>query len=96
MSKRLVEKRRRGIVGWFFLAIFWIWNALMVAWLVASLRAPIAEYDTLATQAERDGTAAGIGVAFVIILMVWALGGVVFGLLAYFTRGRRELIEMEA
>jgi hypothetical protein len=31
-------------------------------------------------------------VAFISIHVVWALGSVLLGLLAYFTRGRRELV----
>jgi hypothetical protein len=38
-------------------------------------------------------TGAGLGV--MIWLMFWAAGSVVLGALAYFTRGKRELIEIE-
>jgi hypothetical protein len=30
------------------------------------------------------------------VMFVWAVGSVVFGLLAYFTRGRKEIIEVES
>lgn len=96
MARKLVEKRRRGIAGWLFLGLFWTWNVLMVVWLVAGLGENASKYEQLTSEAARTGHAAGTGIAFIMILLVWALGAIIFGLLAYFTRGRRELIEMDA
>jgi hypothetical protein len=38
------------------------------------------------------GAEVGMGAAFMSILVVWALGSAILGLLAYFTRGRREFV----
>lgn len=96
MVRKLVERRRRGMFGWVFLLMFWGWNALMALSLFAGLADNAGTYRTLATEAERTGFAAGTGIGVMMILMVWALGAVILGLAAYFTRGRRELIEMES
>jgi hypothetical protein len=37
----------------------------------------------------------GVGLGAMMFLIFWAAGAVVFGLLAHFTRGRRELVEIE-
>jgi hypothetical protein len=90
-TRRLVEKRTRGVFGWFFMLLFWGWNALMLWALVAGAGATnCAKY---ATAAERTGCQAGTGMGVMMILTMWAVGSVVFGMLAYFSRGRRELIE---
>ena len=90
-TRRLVEKRRRGIFGWFFLVLFWGWNLLMIWFLFKGVDATnCAKY---ATDAERTGCAAGTGLGIMMIFFLWAAGDIVFGLLAYFTRGKREMIE---
>jgi hypothetical protein len=96
VKRRIIEKRKRGFFGWFFLLLFWAFNLLMVVWLFAGLGDNAQKYSQLATEAEKTGFAAGTGIAVVFILMVWAFGAVIFGALAYFTRGRRELIELES
>lgn len=44
----------------------------------------------------KDAYAAGAGIGMMINLLVWAIGSIVFGMLAFFTRGKREMIEVEA
>ena len=95
ITRRMIEKRTRGFFGWIFLLIFWGFNALMAAWLIVGMSGNAEKYQTLTSEAARTGHAAGTGIAFMMILMVWALGAVIFGMLAYFTRGRREMIEIE-
>jgi hypothetical protein len=95
VKRRLIEKRRRGFFGWIFLLLFWGFNLLMVYSLFVGLNDNAQKYAQLTTDAERTGFAAGTGIGVVLILMIWAFGAVIFGALAYFTRGRRELIEVE-
>jgi len=90
-TRRLVEKRKRGFFGWIFLIIFWGWNALM-AWALV-MGAGAANCAQYATRAEQDGCNAGAGIGIMMVLFMWAVGSVVFGMLAYFTRGRREMVE---
>lgn len=94
MSRKLVERRKRGIFGWLFILVFWGWNALMAVALLAGVGGNASQYAKLTTEAERQGYAAGTGLGIMVMLMMWAAGAVVFGLLAYFTRGRRELVEV--
>lgn len=37
LTRRLIEKRKRGFFGWTFLLIFWGFNALMVFGLFAGV-----------------------------------------------------------
>lgn len=92
VTKRTIEKRTRGIFGWFFLLLFWGFNLLMAASIIGSLGS--APQPVGLTQAQRDAYHAGMGLGVMIWLFFWAAGAVVFGLLAYFTRGRREFIEI--
>lgn len=92
VTKRTIEKRRRGFFGWFFLLLFWGFNLLMAYAIIVSVgkSPPPAGL----TQAQRDAYNAGIGLGVMVSLFFWAAGAVVFGLLAYFSRGKREFIEI--
>ena len=50
----------------------------------------------LTDESMRNAYNAGAGIGIMMLLFVWAAGAVVFGLLAHFTRGKRELIEIES
>lgn len=95
MARKWIEKRKRGFFGWVFLLLFWGWNAFMVFAIFAGLNAGAPTRATL-TGDELRAFDAGSGIAIMFELVLWAVGSVVFGLLAYFTRGRREMIEVEA
>lgn len=51
MGRKWVERRRRGIIGWLFLLLFWGWNILVVA-LVEAFGKP--EFNRHASAAECD------------------------------------------
>lgn len=95
VTRKLVEKRRRGFFGWVFMLLFWAFNALMVVSLFSGISKNAEQYRTLATEAERQGAAAGTGLGIMMLLMTWAAGAVVLGLLVLFTRGRKEMIELQ-
>ena len=95
ISRRLVEKRRRGFFGWIFLLAFWGFNILMVYTLFSGVGENAKQMATLTDPSMRKGYEVGTGIGVMLILMSWAAGSVVLGLLAYFSRGRRELIEIE-
>ena len=95
VTRKLIEKRRRGIVGWIFLLLFWGFNILMLVALFSGLSQNAADYKTLANEAERQGHAAGTGLGIMMLLMTWAAGAGVLGLLVLFTRGRKEMIEVQ-
>lgn len=75
-----VEKRKRGFFGWIFLLVFILWNVFMVVWMAAAL------------SQTGDNAAAG-GIAFMILLIVWAAGSLVTGILALLTRGSKTIIK---
>lgn len=85
------EVRKRGFFGWLFLLVFLGFNALMVAWVVAVVGA-VADGPPVASEAEKAGRAVGAGLGFAMILVVWALGAVVTGLLAILTRGSKTIV----
>lgn len=82
VTRRLIEKRRRGIIGWIFLLIFWAYNALML-------------YSIAVGVASSGASGASAGFAIMVWLVFWAAGAVILGLMAHFTRGKREMVETE-
>jgi hypothetical protein len=91
---RIVRKeiRKRGFFGWNFLLIFFGFNGLMVAWLVAYWN-QIGGHLTSGSEAGRAGAAIGATIATGMIFFFWAAGAVITGLLALLTRGRKTYIE---
>lgn len=85
------EIRKRGFFGWVFLLIFLGFNALMAIWLI-SYWSLLGDIDA-ASDAEKAGAVIGgtIGTGF--LLVFWALGSVITGLLALLTRGRKSIVE---
>lgn len=95
MGKRYIEKRRRGVVGWVMLALFWAVNGLMVVSLMATMGQWGERSQSLMTEAERTGYDAGMAIGFTMIMVIWACLAAITGLLAYMTRGRKEIIEQD-
>jgi len=95
LPKKYIEKRRRGFFGWIMLGLFWAVNGLMVVWLGASMGRWGEQAQTLTTEAEQAGYGAGMAVGLTVILVVWACLAGITGLLAYMTRGRKEITEVE-
>lgn len=87
------EVRKRGFFGHVFKWGFILFNIVMLIWLIVGLGNVGKLTETLQSEVERNGAAAGatIGVAF--ILMFWAAGDVILGLLVMFTRGKVTIIE---
>lgn len=95
VTRRMIERRRRGFFGWVFLLIFWGFNALMLFSILGGVGENAKHVATIADPQMRKAYEAGTGLGIMIWLIFWAAGAVVFGLLAHFTRGKRELIEVE-
>jgi hypothetical protein len=88
------ETHRRGPIGWVAKGLFVAWNSLMFVWLASSMRV-WSGVDQPATEAGKAGFAIGVGISLFTILVFWALGSVVLGLLSYFTRGKKVIVESE-
>lgn len=86
------EVRKRGFFGWVFLILFLGFNALMALLFFAGM-SNVAEMPGMDTDAERAGQAIGATLAGGMLLVVWALGAVITGLLALLTRGSRTIVE---
>lgn len=84
----VLKTPRRGFFGWLFLLAFWGWNILMAVWLVGAAGLMAEQDAALTSEAERAGAAIGAGLGVTVILIVWAVGAVITGLMALFTRPR--------
>lgn len=93
MNETYVERRKRGFFGWIFLLIFIAWNLLM---LFAFVKGMSAVSDTAGmSAAEKAGHDVGAGIGAIVILVVWALGSVITGLLALLTRGSKTIVKRQ-
>lgn len=86
------EIRKRGIFGKVILGIFWLWNALMAYSLFSGL-ANVGTSGMGTTDAEKAGAALGTAIGFGMVLTLWALGAFILGLLVFFTRGQKTIVE---
>ena len=80
--------------GSFFLGLFWLFNALMLWWLIACWRA-MSRLPTPDSEAGRMGAAAGATLATGMIFFFWVAGTVMLGLFVILTRGGHVTIEEE-
>ncbi len=87
------EKRRRGVFGQILKLIFILFNVAMLIAVISGLNNVGNYTQTLNSQAEISaaGTGAAIGIGFIIVF--WAAGDVILGLLVMFTRGKVSIIE---
>jgi hypothetical protein len=96
MARKWIEKRRRGFFGWIFLTAFWLWNAFMAFTIYLTATNQIDQYGKLTSDAERIGYTAGANIGITLAVIIWGVGAVILGMFAHFTRGRREMIEVES
>lgn len=85
------EIRKRGFFGWMFLLLFLGFNALMAAWVVGYW-ALLGEGINSSDAAIAAGTAIGGTIGTGMLLVLWALGSVITGVLALVTRGRKTIV----
>jgi hypothetical protein len=83
-AKFRYKHRRRGILGWLFLIAFWLFNGLMLLWIMEALLNVAGAVST-----KRLGAYVG---AVIIPVYLWVVGDLILGLCAYVTRGRRSII----
>ncbi|WP_394689017.1 hypothetical protein [Hoeflea sp.] len=86
------EVRKRGFFGWVFLLLFLGFNALMALLFFGGMSG-VADMPAANSEAEMAGRAIGATMAGGMILVVWALGAVITGLLAILTRGSKTIVE---
>ena len=90
-----VEKHKRGVLGWLFLILFILWNALMVLVLILMIQTTNNFMQTVDAGAESSAAAIGAGSSLIFLIIVWALGSVITGLLAFVTRGSKTTVKQK-
>ncbi|HZZ22013.1 MAG TPA: hypothetical protein VFE60_05310 [Roseiarcus sp.] len=92
--------RKRGLFGWFFLVVFWAFNALMALWAWVAFSVIHGQYVGASgefTEARQAGTAIGGAIGGAAILFLWVAGrAVILGLLALLTKGRKTVVMRSA
>lgn len=70
------------IVKWVFIGF----NVLMLFWIIGGLGGAGEVMDGATSDAERAGAAIGTGLGAFFIIMIWALGDIILGMMYLFTR----------
>ncbi len=85
------ETRKRGFFGWIFLIVFWLFNALMGAWLVSYFG--FLSKMEVSGSAESAGRAIGGTIGTGMLLGIWASGAIILGILVLLSRGSKTIVE---
>lgn len=83
-----ISKPKRGFFGTAFKWLFILFNAFMAFAMWNGMKATSDIDLSTASDAEMTGHAIGAGLGFTMILLIWALGAVILGLLTIITRPR--------
>lgn len=83
----VLRKPKRGFFGKMTVFLFWGFNLLMVAWIWGGTQSAVSAQKGL-SGAEAAGAAIGTGLGVTMLVMVWLIGAVIFGLMAMLTRPR--------
>jgi hypothetical protein len=85
------EKRERSAIGKVIKWIFVAFNLLMAAWLVGGLYS-VSKLQTFSA-AEQIGAGIGATIGVAVLLVLWALGDLILGILVLVTRGKKVIVE---
>jgi hypothetical protein len=88
------EKRERSAIGKVIKWIFIAFNLLMALWLVGGLHAA-SKIQTFSA-AEQIGAGIGVTIGVTVLLILWAIGDLILGILVLVTRGSKVIIEESA
>lgn len=84
-----LRKPRRGFFGSLFKGLFIVFNGAMVIWLVGYMISIGELLDSTTSDAEQAGAAVGGTLGVGLLVLFWALGSVILGLLTIITRPSR-------
>lgn len=87
------EKRKRGIIGRLFLILFWLFNILMLIWLIGGLASTSNTIAGATSEAQKAGAALGTAIGMGLILAIWAAGALILGLIVAMTPGKTIITE---
>ncbi len=99
MPEIVTRKHRRGFLGWFFLLLFWAYNAGMLLKFFEVAGEYMETRGALARGADPFIFKHQLGVQLGMTLRVlvqWAIGFVILGALAYFSRGKTIEVETKS
>ena len=88
------EKRERSAIGKVIKWIFIAFNLLMALWLVGGLHSA-SKIQTFSA-AEQIGAGIGVTIGVAVLLVLWAIGDLILGILVLVTRGSKVIIEESA
>jgi hypothetical protein len=91
MSIIRTEKRERSIAGKLIKWTFIAFNLLMAVWIVGGLHS-VSKIQAHSA-AEQIGTGIGATIGVTMLLILWALGDLILGILVLVTRGNKVIIE---
>lgn len=80
-----ISKPKRGFFGKIVVWGFWLFNALMIAWIWGGVSGNV---DQMASMegAEQAGAAIGTAIGGTILIIIWLIGAVILGIMALLTR----------
>jgi hypothetical protein len=87
------ERRKRGIIGRLFLFLFWLFNILMLIWLIGGLASTGDSFASATSEAQKAGAAIGTAIGMGLILAIWAAGALILGLIVAMTPGKTVITE---
>jgi len=91
VQKEVSDRSAFGkLVKWVFI----IFNVLMLIWVIAGFGVAGDSMDQTVNEAERAGAAIGSTIGIGLIIMLWALGDVILGIMVLLTR-RKKLVTIE-
>lgn len=83
----VLRKAKRGLFGKLVIFSFWGFNVLMGVWIWGGTQNAVESSQGL-TGAEAAGAAIGTGIGVTLLVMIWAIGSMILGLMALLTRPR--------
>ena len=91
MSIVRTEKRQRSFAGKLIKWTFVAFNILMAVWIVGGLYS-VSKIPTYSV-AQQIGSGVGAAIGVTMLLILWALGDLILGILVLVTRGNKVIIE---
>ena len=85
------ETRERSALGKLIKWVFIAFNIAMIIWIVGGLTA--ASKIQVHSVAEQAGLAIGSAIGFASLLVLWAIGDIILGILVLFSRGDKIITE---
>lgn len=89
------EVRKRGFFGKLIKYTFIAFNLLMLMFMIMGIDGLSEGARDLQSDAEKAGYGIGAAIGLGALLMIWALGDIILGLLVILTRGKTIIIEEE-